>query len=141
MDVLLAQAVFVAVLDEALGGVDHEDALAGGGVLLVEHDDAGRDAGAVKEVGGQADDALEVAARTSCWRMAASALPRKSTPCGRMTGAFARALDRADDVQEVGVIALLRRRHRPSAKRWKASFVGMRPVLQVLSENGGLATT
>ena len=61
VDVLLAQAVLVAVLDEALGGVDHEDALAGGGVLLVEHHDAGGDAGAVEEVGGQADDALEVA--------------------------------------------------------------------------------
>ena len=32
-----------------------------GGVFLVEHDDAGRDAGAVEEVGGQADDALDVA--------------------------------------------------------------------------------
>ncbi len=32
-----------------------------GGVLLVEHDDAGGDAGAVEEVGGQADDALEIA--------------------------------------------------------------------------------
>ncbi len=63
VDVLVAQAVLVAVLDEALGGVDHEDALAGGGVLLVEHDDAGGDAGAVEEVGRQADDALDVAAR------------------------------------------------------------------------------
>ena len=32
------------------------------GVLLVEHDDAGRDAGAVEEVRRQADDALDVAA-------------------------------------------------------------------------------
>ena len=61
MDVLGAEAVLVAVLDEAFGGVDHEDALAGGGVLLVEHDDAGGDAGAVEEIGGQADDALDVA--------------------------------------------------------------------------------
>ena len=29
------------------------------GVVLVEHDDAGGDAGAVKEVGRQADDALD----------------------------------------------------------------------------------
>ena len=62
VDVLGAQAVLVAVLDEALGGVDHEDALAGGGVFLVEHDDAGGDAGAVEQVGRQADDALDVAA-------------------------------------------------------------------------------
>jgi hypothetical protein len=26
--------------------------------------------------------------RTSCWRITASALPRKSTPCGRMQAAL-----------------------------------------------------
>ena len=61
MEVLLAQAVLRAVFVEALAGINHEDALAGGGVFLVEHDDAGRDARAVKEIGGQADDGLEVA--------------------------------------------------------------------------------
>ena len=34
VDVLLAQAVLVAVLDEALAGVDHEDALAAGAFSL-----------------------------------------------------------------------------------------------------------
>jgi hypothetical protein len=61
VEVLLAEAVLRAVLLEALGGINHEDALAGGGVFLVEHDDACRDARAVKEIGGQADDGLEVA--------------------------------------------------------------------------------
>ena len=61
VDVLGAQAILVAVLDEALRGVHHEDALAGVGVLLVEHEDAGRSACAVEEVGRQADDALDVA--------------------------------------------------------------------------------
>src|SRR5258707_1041384 len=61
VDVLFAEAVFRAVLHEALGGVDHKDTLAGGGVFLVEHKDAGRDARAVKEIRGQADDGLEVA--------------------------------------------------------------------------------
>ena len=36
-----------AVLPESLGGVDHEDALTAGGVFLVEHHDAGGDAGAI----------------------------------------------------------------------------------------------
>ena len=61
VDVLRAQAVLVAVLDEALAGIDHEDALAAGGVFLVQHDDAGGDAGAVEQVGRQADDALDIA--------------------------------------------------------------------------------
>jgi hypothetical protein len=37
MDVLLAEAVFRAVLHEALGGVDHQDAFADGCIRLVEH--------------------------------------------------------------------------------------------------------
>jgi hypothetical protein len=50
VDVLSAEAVLVTVLDEALRRVDHEDAFAGMGVLFVEHDDAGRNAGAVEEI-------------------------------------------------------------------------------------------
>jgi len=61
VDVLFAQAVLVAVFDEALGGVDHEDALAGWRVFLVQHQDARGDAGAVEQVGRQADDAFQVA--------------------------------------------------------------------------------
>jgi len=65
VDVLGAQAVLEAVLHEAAAGVDHEEAAGLGvepglGFGLVDHDDAGGDAGAVKEVGRQADDALEV---------------------------------------------------------------------------------
>ncbi len=37
MDVLRPQPVLVAVLDEVPGGVDHEEALAGGGAFLVKH--------------------------------------------------------------------------------------------------------
>jgi hypothetical protein len=61
MYVLGAQAVLGSVLHEALARVDHEDALAGVGVLLVDDDDAGGDAGAVEEVGGQPDDTFDVA--------------------------------------------------------------------------------
>ena len=67
MDVLFAEAVFRAVLHEALRGVDHKDALAGGSVFLVEHEDAGRDARAVKEIRRQADDGLEVARAEPPW--------------------------------------------------------------------------
>jgi hypothetical protein len=60
VDVHGAEAVFVAVFEVAGAGVDREDAFAGVGVLLVDDDDAGGDAGAVEEVGGEADDAFDV---------------------------------------------------------------------------------
>ena len=113
VDVLLAQAVLVAVLDEALGGVDHEHALARGGVLLVEHQDAGRDAGAVEEVGGQADDALEDAGADELLADHGLGIAAKEHAVRQDAGGFAGALHRADDVQQVGVVALLGRRHAP----------------------------
>ena len=61
MDVLGAQPVLGAVLDEARAGVDHKDTRAGVGILLIHDDDTGGDAGAVEQVGGQADDALDIA--------------------------------------------------------------------------------
>ena len=60
MDILGAEAVLGSVLHEALAGVDHKDTLAGVGVLLIDDDDAGRDAGAVEQIGRQTDDALDI---------------------------------------------------------------------------------
>ena len=59
VDVLRAEAVLGAVLEEAPARIDHEDPGACGGVFLVDDHDAGRDARAVEEVGGQADDSLD----------------------------------------------------------------------------------
>ena len=60
MDVLGAQAVLVAVFDVALAGVNHEDAFAPRRTRLVQHDDAGGDAGAVEQVRRQANDAFDI---------------------------------------------------------------------------------
>ena len=127
--------------DEALGGVDHEDALAGGGVLLVEHDDAGRNAGAVKEIRGQADDALEVAGADELLADHGLGIAAEEHAMRQNAGAFAGALHRADDVQQVGVVALLSGRHAPGEALEAVVATAVRPVVQVLSENGGLATT
>src|SRR5271166_6328893 len=45
VNVLLPQAVLVTVLEEALARIDNKDAFAGGSVLLIEYDNAGRNTG------------------------------------------------------------------------------------------------
>ena len=60
MDVLLTQTVLVAILDEALGGINHEHALARCCLLLIQHQDARRYARAIEQVSGQSDDGLDV---------------------------------------------------------------------------------
>ena len=113
VEVLLAEAVLRAVFLEALGRINHEDAFAGGGVFLVEHQDAGGNASAVKEIGGQADDRLQVTGADELLaddglRIAAEEHAVRKNAC-----AFAGTLQRANDVQQEGVIALFGRRHTP----------------------------
>ena len=110
MQVLLAQAVFVAVLDEALAGVDHEHAMvaarSGRRVLFVQHQDAGGDASAIKQVGRQADDAFERARADQLLADDRFGIAAEQHAVRQDAGAFAGAFHGADDVQQKGVVAL-----------------------------------
>ena len=124
VEVLLAEAVLRAVFLEALGRINHEDALAGGGVFLVEHQDAGGDARAVKEIGRQTDDRLQVTRADELLaddglRIAAEEHAVRKNAC-----AFARALQRADDVEQEGVVALLGGWHTPNESLVGVAFWG-----------------
>ncbi len=141
VNVLLAQTVLVAVLDEALAGINHKDALAGGSVFLVEHEDARRDARAVEQIGRQADDALQIAGADELFTDHRLGVAAEQDAVRQDAGGFALTFHRADDVQQVGVIALLARAARPRRSAGMGLSSGIMPVLQVLSENGGLATT
>ena len=111
VDVLLAQAVLGAVLHETRAGIHHEDALAGVGILLVHDDDARGDAGPVEKVGGQADDALDVALADQVLADVGLGVAPEEHAVRQDARALAGALERADDVQQIGVIALLGGRH------------------------------
>ena len=58
LDVTGAQVVVLALLDEALGGIDEQHVIAV--TFLLEHHDDGRDTGAVEDVGRQADNGIDV---------------------------------------------------------------------------------
>jgi len=51
VNVPVAQPVLVAILNETPRSIDQENALARGGAFLIKHDDAGRDAGPIEDVG------------------------------------------------------------------------------------------
>jgi hypothetical protein len=104
VDVLCTQAVLVAVLDEALAGVHHEDAFAARSAFLVQHDDAGGDAGAVEQVGRQADDALDEALFEEA-RADASLCPSAEQHAVRQDDSrFASALEALEHVQQKGIV-------------------------------------
>ena len=107
VDVLGAEAVFWAVLHEARAGVDHEDALPGVSILLVDDHDACGDAGAEEEVRGQADDAFDVAFADQVATDIGLGMATEQDAMWQNACPFARALEGADDMQQVGVVALL----------------------------------
>ncbi|CAM7160447.1 Uncharacterised protein [Klebsiella pneumoniae] len=61
VNISATQAVLVAIFDKAPAGVDHKNAFAAVGVLFINHNDARRDAGAVKQVGWQTNNAFDIA--------------------------------------------------------------------------------
>ena len=114
VEVPLAKAVLVAVFDEAFAGVDHHHTLAGVGVLLVQHQHAGRNARAIKQVGRQADDAFQDAGLDQLLADHRLGIAPEQHPVRQDAGGFASAVHAADDVHEVGVVALLGWRHAPA---------------------------
>ena len=124
VEVLLAEAVLRAVLFKTLGRINHEDALAGGGVFLVEHKDAGGDAGAVKEIGGQANDGLQVTRADELLADDGLSIAAEEHAVRKNAGAFAGALQRADDVEQECVVALLGWWHPPNESLVGVAFWG-----------------
>jgi len=110
VDVYVAQAVLVAIFDVAAAGVDHEDALADAGVFLVDDDDTDGDAGAVKQVGRQTDDAFDVTFSNQVLADVGLGVAPEQYAVRRDASALPCAFQRTDDMQQVGVIALLVRR-------------------------------
>ena len=80
------------------------------GVLLVEHDDAGGNAGAVEEVRRQADDALDVAAPDDLAADVGLGAAAEQHAVRQDDRALAGALEAGEDVEQKGVVAVLRRR-------------------------------
>ena len=107
---------------------------------LLDDEDAGGDVGALKEIGGEADDGFGIAGADELRADDRFGVAAEEDAVGKNAGGFAGAFGGADDVEGVGVITCLRG-GAAQEKRWKGSFSGVRPLDQVLSEKGGLATT
>src|SRR5690606_9435741 len=81
--------------------------------FLVEDEDAGGDAGAVEQIGGQTDDALENAGADEVLADGGLGVAAEKDAVGQDAGGLGGALHRADDVEQIGVVALLGGRHAP----------------------------
>jgi hypothetical protein len=109
-DVFGAQKILGLALAVFAVGVEEEDVAAGGGVLFVEHEHAGGDAGAVEEAGGQADDGFEPAVLDEVAAGLALLAAAEEHTVGHDGGEFSVGFEDGEHVlheHEVGLLALL----------------------------------
>jgi len=99
VNVLAAQAILRTILLEAGARVDHEDAVALCRVVLVDDDDTRGNARSVEEVRGQSDDPLDVALADEVAADVGFGVAAEERAVGQDAGAFARALQRPDDME------------------------------------------
>ncbi|MNO68732.1 hypothetical protein D3C76_595710 [compost metagenome] len=144
MDVLLAQPVLVAIFDKAFAGIDHKQPLlmvsqciegAGVGALFVDDDDAGRNTGAVEQVGRQTDDPLDIALLEQVLADTRLGIAAKQHAVWQDHRTLAGALQALDDVQQEGVIAVFLWRHAPD-KAAELVVLGIEAASPVLVGEG-----
>ncbi len=86
--VTLTQTVLVAVLYEITARVNHDDAVALVGVLLVDNNNAGWNARAVEKVYGQTDDTFDKATVDEWLAYSSFGVSAEEYVCGRITAAL-----------------------------------------------------
>ena len=69
------------------------------GILFIDHDNAGRNPCAVKQIGRQADDAFDVSSPNDVPSNLRFGISSEQNPVGKNACPLALALQRADDVQ------------------------------------------
>ena len=144
MNVLFAQTVFIAVFNKAARCVNHKHAAATNdlprtifgklgslGVFFVDHDNAGRNARAVKQVGRQPDNAFNETKVEQFGTDTRFGIAAKQHAVRQNNRTFAAWFQAFEQMQQKGVIAVFLRRYAvtESLKRVISRRDAARPVL------------
>lgn len=133
-----AETVLGAVLEIALAGVDEENAFPLVGSGLVDDNQAGGDAGTVKEVGGQTDDALDKALLNEFAADGRLGVAPEEDPVGENTDAAPGAFEGPDNMQEVGVVPLFGGRDAVVVEAAKGVVLWIEAAAPALVGKGGI---
>ena len=109
MNVHTAEPIFIAVFHKPLTGVYHENAFANMGIFFIKHNNAGRNARTVKEVGWQADNSLDISFFNNILADLGFRVAPEQNPVGKDAGALALAFQSTDNMKQIGVIPVFRR--------------------------------
>src|SRR5260370_4605256 len=97
------------------------------GISLVEHNDTCGNAGTVKEIRRQADDALDVATTDEFSPYSALSVAAKKNPVRKVDSSLSNGFETTKNVEEEGNVAILRRWH-AEGKSLELVFRGVEPI-------------
>ena len=131
-NVLFPEAVFISVLLISPAGVNHENAVSGFRVLLVDNHDTGRDSRPVKEIRGEADNAFNPAFSQHGEPDGFFRVPAKQNAVRHDDSRFSVAVERFQHMEEPREIPVFFRRNaviRKSPVRVGVRFQAVAPRL------------
>ena len=135
MNILVAQTVFRPVLHKPFTCIDHEHSFSVACIFLVNHNQAGRNTGAVKQVGRQTNDAFNVSFANQVLAYLRFGISTKQDSMGEDNRCLALTFQRADHVQQEGIVAIFIRRNAKaietaiSISRFRRNIQSVAPVL------------
>ena len=111
MDILLPQAVLVAVLYIVPAGIDHKNAGALRSILFIYHQDTGRNPCAIEQVGGQANQSLDIPPIYNSFADVRFCIAAKQHTMGQNDCGLAIRFQRFQNMKQPSIVAVLLRRH------------------------------
>ncbi len=125
VDVFRAQVVLRLAFAVFAVSVDEQHMVALGRAILVHHQDAGGDAGAVEEVAGQADDRLQIAALDkvfACFALLTAPEQHTVRHYGRHAAIVLEYRQHVLHKHQIGLFAFFRHHHRKAAREFEVFF-------------------
>ena len=130
VDILLAQTVLVAILHVIVACIDHKNAFSLIGICFINDNNAGRNTRAVKEVGRQADNALNVALVNDVLADRCLGITSEQNAVRKNDRRFACGFQGFENMQKPSKIAVLFGRHVTVPGKTPIIFQAIRPVFE-----------
>lgn len=130
VNIPLAQAVLVSVFDIVMACIDHENALTVIGIGFVNNDNTSRNSRTVKEVGRQADNALDITLVDNMLAYGCLGIPAEEYTVRQNNCRFTRGFQGFKNVQEPCIIPVLFGRHITVTRKTSVIFYAVCPVFE-----------
>jgi len=111
INILLSQAILIAIFNESLVRINHKDTSATLSILLVDNNNTGWNTSSIKQVGWQTNDTLYKPFSNDIFSYFRFCVSSKKNSMRQNHSTFALILKRTDNVQKKSIISIFSRRY------------------------------